>query len=463
MSRILLLKGVPRKNDPRAMAEFYAGLARHTTIDRRDIEVAYLIEEPLPKDRKPKPDEIAETLPRMFDLVEAAEGLVVTCGALATNAVMGKVDMAHVHGIPHKVTIAGRDITVFPMYDPAAGLGNKGFLASLAYDLRALEAFVNDDLYPWGAFPRPHWTKPLLAPLGGSQDRPGGIVGLDREGFDGDQQSVQFCFDGVTGWVVYREQTELLAWLNEYLQNKRVFLHNGIGDLPGLKELGIHLTAFEDTQLLAYHHILRTGSGVLEAGSQGLAAQAYRMCEMKKGVLEDIPGVDLKAKKLPRSAAMEAYSGLDAVIQYRLAVALWNWAENTPGILDVYRIDQGQVFLIREMMDHGMPFDFDATTDYYLEALDKESRVRTELEAMAAKRGVLDFNPASPPQVRALLTGRYGLRIRKRTPTGLASTNEKALATHAAHPFVAKLQEHREMMKLIGTYLEPLIETLGGS
>ena len=444
------------------MSEFYAGLERHTSLRRADIRVEYLIEEQLPRDREPKASEIGEALPRLFDLLaDYDDELVITAGAKATQAVMGLVNMAHVHGIPHDVDVAGRGYTVLPIYDPAAGLGNKSFLTALAYDLKALDAFWCGHLGTWQAAPLPE-TKWLTAPLMGPRDRPGAIVGLDVEGWPDKPWGVQFCHSEWTGWAIRADQPELLAWLDAWLSNKRVFLHNGIGDLPTLRALGINLRAFEDTQLLAYHHMLRTGSGVLEAEAQNLGTQAYRFCGMKLGELADCKGVDLKAKQIPYNDSTLHYAASDAVAEYRLAVALWNWANETPGIMDVYRIDQGQAFLIREMMDHGLPFDYEATTEYFLEALEHEADIRADLVQLAALRGTQDFNPGSHAQVRKLVTEKYGLRIRKHTKGGAASTDEKALAIHAAHPFVAKLQEHREMTKLIGTYLEPLMEQLGG-
>ena len=240
----------------------------------------------------------------------------------------------------------------------------------------------------------------------------------------------------------------------------RVFMHNGIGDLPVLRAMGIELDAFEDTQLLLFHHMLNTGSGVLDAEAQNLGAAGYRFCGMTFKELKDVPGVDLDARVLPYSNDMLAYAGVDAAAEFRLASALWQWIVPLDAVMGVYRIDQSQAFLIRAMMDAGLPFDYDATADYYMEASDRERSVRAELEEMAARRGTRSFNPASSKQVREIVVEKYGLHIRKRTKGGAISTNEKALSQHAAHPFVAKMQEHRELKKLLGTYLTPLMEEL---
>jgi uracil-DNA glycosylase family 4 len=462
--RILFLRKAPQDREHRALAELYSGLARHTGLGRFDVRVETLIADALPKDREPKPAEVGAALPRLYDILESGRpDILVTVGATATKAVLGPSNMAYVHGIPHAECVAGRDLTVFPMYDPAAGLGNKGFQAAIHYDLSRLGALLRGELPCWAPGP-PVVAQWLTAPLGGPKshvvgdERP--ILGLDCEGWPERPWGLQFCVDGTTGWVVRADDRRNLAWFNEWHRQFRVFLHNGIGDLPTLRAMGIELEAFEDTQLLLFHHMLHTGSGVLDAEAQNLGAACYRFNGITFKELKDVPGVDLAAMQLPYNAEMLAYAGLDAVAEYRLGTCLWNWSMDVPGVQSVYRIDHGQAFLIRAMMDAGLPFDYEAVSDYYLEATEKEVALRAELEGMAAKRGVRSFNPASAPQVRELVVNKYGLRIRKRTKGGAISTNEKALSQHAAHPFVAKMQEHRELKKLLGTYLTPLMEEL---
>jgi DNA polymerase I len=77
-----------------------------------------------------------------------------------------------------------------------------------------------------------------------------------------------------------------------------------------------------------------------------------------------------------------------------------------------------------------------------------------------------DFNMSSPKQVAALLFDRLelhkaaGLRI-KRTATGAASTDAEVLEQLAPHhPLPAKILEHRALEKLIGTYVDALLELI---
>lgn len=593
--RLLFLRGVPTERDARILAELRAGLQRYVGLRWDDVHIASLFPAPLPKDRKPKPAEIGEALLRLFDILEEeTPDVVVTLGALATKAVLGPSNMAYVHGIPHRETVAGRAMVVFPMYDPAAALGAKGLGAVVHYDLGRLGSFLRGELPVWTPGP-PAVSKWLEGPLGGdrshsdngrqsihhtdkralpeashssrtgrvlgvdrqyrsvglrdasdnaapqerAQDDPGasGCVGsvqransrrsvrasslrqpdlhesgapvsghearqqprpgpqaarsqqmgadevsdssgdqtgethrvsqverpicsIDTEGWADRPWGLQFSVDGVTGWCIKATDRNLLRWFNGWVKQFRVFMHNGIGDLPVLRAMGIELDAFEDTQLLLFHHMLNTGSGALDAEAQNLGAACYRFNGIVFKELADVEGVDLDAQVLPYNADMLQYAGLDAIAQYRLADTLWRWVHTEPDALAVYQIDHGQAFLIRAMMDNGLPFDYEAVTDYYMDATEREAGLRTELEEMAARRGLREFNPASSKQVREIVVEKYGLRIRKRTKGGAISTNEKALSAHADHPFVFKMQEHREMTKLLGTYLTPLMEEL---
>lgn len=464
--RLLFLRGVPTERDHRILAELRAGLQRHVGLGWNDVKIASLFPAPLPKDRKPKPAEIGEAMLRLFDILEdETPDVVVTLGALATKAVLGPSNMAYVHGIPHQEEVAGRAIVVFPMYDPAAALGAKGLGAVVHYDLDRLGSFLRGQLPVWTPGP-PAVSKWLERPLGGPQShsKPGAtdkpILGLDTEGWLDKPWGLQFCVDGSTAHVIRADDRELLSWFQEWSKQFRVFLHNGIGDLPVLRAMGIELDAFEDTQLLLFHHMLNTGSGALDAEAQNLGAACYRFNNLTFKELADVEGVDLEEQLLPYNADMLHYAGLDAIAQYRLADALWRWIHTEPDALAVYQIDHGQAFLIRAMMDNGLPFDYEAVTDYYMDATEREAGLRTELEEMAARRGLREFNPASSKQVREIVVEKYGLRIRKRTKGGAISTNEKALSAHADHPFVFKMQEHREMTKLLGTYLTPLMEEL---
>lgn len=454
----LWVKTSPSQNDGRTLPQLHDWLRRfEVPVERPTIHRFYKTD---PGGKKVKADVQAEAMLDLYDLV-AGEEVVVACGAPVVKALLGPVNMAYVHGIPHRTTVAGQDLTVFPMYDPAAGFASKGLMAVIAHDLKALGAFLRGFVAPWAPDPRPMVTKWLESPLGGRHGHPAGMtVGLDTEGWPEKPWGLQFSFNGTEAWVIRADETRLLRWFGEWVADKRVVMHNGIHDIAVLRAMGIDLARWDDTQLMAYHEMLRTGSGALESEAQNLGTLGYRHCRLLLGELTGLPGVDLASQYIPYNDEVLNYAGQDAMATWRLDAVLWPWINKTEGVRRVYDIDQGQAPLIRHMMDVGMPFDFDDATDYFIEATEKEEASTAVVQAMAERRGLDDFNPRSPDQVRHLITEKYGLRVRKRTKSGKASTNEKALAPHADHPFVQALQGHRELTKLLGTYLQPLMTEL---
>src|SRR3990167_7476397 len=113
----------------------WAALKR-VEITRDRFHVRNVISYGLPKNRDPKPAEIAEALPGLLEAVETVNPeVIVTAGGCATRVFLWR-DLAGVHGIAHHVAIAGRDRAVFPIYHPAAGLHNKGFLPAFEYDIQ---------------------------------------------------------------------------------------------------------------------------------------------------------------------------------------------------------------------------------------------------------------------------------------------------------------------------------------
>lgn len=438
----------------RAGAQLWADVKRHCGLRRQDFSVTNIIKESR-GDRKLKPAEVAEALPGFLDeLVALAPEVVVAAGTLSTTVLLGNVAMADVHGIPHWAEVAGLRFVVMPMYHPSASLGNKGFLSVLAYDLQRLQALLAGSGWIWEPSSLIHHTEWHGGPVE-PVERPV-VVGVDTEGYVDKPWGVQYCTDSTRAYVVKASDAEGLAWLAEWLPNQIAVGHNLLHDIPVLRAMGIELGEFHDTQVMAYHDIIRSGSGVLEAASQNLGTLAYRELGMQLGELQDIAGVDFNTKTIPYSPEVLNYAGDDAMACRRLYEV---YKERGVLELECYRLDMGQVTLVREMMDNGIPFDYDEVAQYYTEVMEKECDTRTTLVTMASKRGMHSFNPGSHPQVRKLLTN-YGLRLRKRTKGGLTSTNEKALSEHTAHPFVKQLQDYREQTKLLGTYIRPLLKEL---
>ena len=462
MRRICFIHKMPTYGADRAAAEFEAGLRRMCGISSSDCEHLYLSPQILPKNKDPKPEQIGQLLLPLLDALNDSVDLYVPVGGLMSRLLLGK-SLTLTHGLMHPVRLCDSTYLMLPIYDPGAGLQNKGFFAAFYYDLKQLKLYLNGTIPVWApADPsgwRVEWLKELpqqgLHPL--TVQKPS-LVALDTEGWSHKPWGASFTVDGETAYVVPVEAKEVLRWLDRWLRQVPVVaMHNGLHDIPVLRAMGIRVDSYQDTQVLGYHEMLRSGSGVLEQESQNLGTLSYRFCGISMVDLSSLPGVSFDEETIPYSNEVRDYAGLDVIAAYRLFEHY-----KAAGIVEdpVYQIDMGQVALVEEMVATGMPFDADAVAEYLIEVLGKKALATEELQAMAARRGLREFNPGSHDQVRDLVTRKYGLRIRKRTKGGKASTNEKALAAHKDHAFVKRLQDFRELQKLEGTYLTPLMEAL---
>lgn len=101
----------------------------------------------------------------------------------------------------------------------------------------------------------------------------------------------------------------------------------------------------------------------------------------------------------------------------------------------------------------------------YLGALGKEySAALKKLEEKIWKIAGGRFNVASPKQLGEVLFIKLGLKAKnqKKTPGGALSTKESELAKLAdSHPIVPLILEHRELAKLLSTYIDNTIPLVG--
>ena len=119
----------------------------------------------------------------------------------------------------------------------------------------------------------------------------------------------------------------------------------------------------------------------------------------------------------------------------------------------IYReIEMPLVPVLADMEMAGVAVDVS-----YLRELAEELRAR--LEALASEiyqLAGLEFNLGSPKQLAFVLFEKLGLPPLKKTKTGYSTDADvlEALAPH--HPVVARIVQHRELSKLLSTYVEVL-------
>jgi DNA polymerase-1 len=162
--------------------------------------------------------------------------------------------------------------------------------------------------------------------------------------------------------------------------------------------------------------------------------------------------VEAAADRAGRAAA--AVLAIEPQLRGRLRAASGNSADRgLERLLD--QLELPLAVLLAEIEEHGITLDLP-----YLRALSDE--VSAQIAAIERDIYVLaggELNLGSPKQLGVLLFDKLGLRADKmrKTKTGSFSTSYEVLESMAEdHPIIPRIIEHRELIKLKGTYLDAL-------
>jgi len=109
--------------------------------------------------------------------------------------------------------------------------------------------------------------------------------------------------------------------------------------------------------------------------------------------------------------------------------------------------------IIDRMEKHGVKIDVE-----YLKNLSEEYHGKIkELEKKIFEHAGMEFNVSSPKQLGEVLFDKLGLKVGKKTAGGARSTKESELQKlKETHPIIELILEHRELSKLLGTYIDTI-------
>ena len=129
-------------------------------LQREDVYIANVLKCRPPGNRDPQPDEIESCEPHLFRQIELIEPAVIaTLGNFATKLLSGRpLGITRVHGQEQRLTIAGRNVRLYPLYHPAAALYTPAMLKVLESDFARLPELLG------GPEPAP-LAEPEPAPL----------------------------------------------------------------------------------------------------------------------------------------------------------------------------------------------------------------------------------------------------------------------------------------------------------
>jgi uracil-DNA glycosylase family 4 len=119
-------------------------------LTRADVYVANTLKCRPPGNRDPMPEEKHECEPWLFRQIELIKPKVIaTLGNHATKQVTGKeTGITRVHGQPQQATYGSMQVTIFPLYHPAAALYTPAMLKVLEEDFAKLPALLDQEIEP---------------------------------------------------------------------------------------------------------------------------------------------------------------------------------------------------------------------------------------------------------------------------------------------------------------------------
>ena len=195
--------------------------------------------------------------------------VIVTLGQIASNTLLGPVDMNTIHGIPQYQD--GR--VIVPMHHPAYAMHNTTEMYNLISDFRMVARVLTGEASPENFLDR--IPDPMYKILEGHQvgqwtsRKSGHNVYCDTETCsDGSPLFVQFAFCPGHGFLVRASDRIGVGYIRTMLQDpdNTTVLHNAKFDVQVLRRMGINPAHIDDSMVAAY---------VLGDVPRGLKALAY--------------------------------------------------------------------------------------------------------------------------------------------------------------------------------------------
>ncbi|MBI3290334.1 uracil-DNA glycosylase [Candidatus Microgenomates bacterium] len=115
-------------------------------MKREDVYISNVVRFRPPENRDPLPAELEAFAPYVDREIEIIDPkVIVTLGRYSMAKFLPDVKISQVHGKPRRVRRNGKDITVVPMYHPAAALRSGEVLNALREDFKAIAKVLEED------------------------------------------------------------------------------------------------------------------------------------------------------------------------------------------------------------------------------------------------------------------------------------------------------------------------------
>ena len=119
-------------------------------LSREEVYIANVVMCRPPGNRDPHPEEIEACEPHLWRQIELIQpALICTLGNFATKLLSGRPDgITKVHGREQEVVLGGNQVTLYPIFHPAAALYTPRMLQVLEEDFRRIPGLLGRTLAP---------------------------------------------------------------------------------------------------------------------------------------------------------------------------------------------------------------------------------------------------------------------------------------------------------------------------
>lgn len=123
-----------------AAGNFLNELLESINLKREDVYISNVVKYRPPENREPTPQEKEQCMPwLMLEIALIKPKVIVPLGRHSLGHFFPQTTISQAHGKPFKLT---DEVTIFPIYHPAAALHNGNLRSSLQSDFRALGDFL---------------------------------------------------------------------------------------------------------------------------------------------------------------------------------------------------------------------------------------------------------------------------------------------------------------------------------
>jgi len=479
---------------------------------RADVYVTNLVACRPPGNRVPTEAERLACRGRLDgELYEAKPSILLLLGATAADDFLSGATLRLYHGLPHLEATR----VIVPMYHPAAGLHRPGMRATIAQDWQLLPKRLKEGRVERGV-DYSHGSAPAWRPCGtpipivkAPRDYYNTIAAVDTEVNIADGALVGISISDEPGKATFYRFDP--GEQHHPIPPGPLVLHNVKFDLKVLRRHAMDLSCrkLADTMIAAYlvgepqlglkplalkrlglqmqtlrplmdqatelmfESYLQEAHGKLEgldkelhrSMAESLATvmlsgdkpKALARRSKLRGIIGEPPRADVidVARLLPEK--LKDYACADADMTFRL----WPGLEQEmmeKGVLDLFwNVEMPLVPVLANMEEKGLAVDRGRAMELKV----KFTRKADEL-VVSLKDHLGLGNPGSSDQVGEVLYKTLGLPILAYTDGGKPSTARWVLETLAeTEPYVRDILAYRHYVKLVGTYLDPWLETEG--